>query len=215
MNKLIKIFVIHYEKLYNRKINISNHLNSLSLDYEFVTKYDRDTLIKSDISKFSSSLKNSYKANFLSHMECFKLISKHNHDSYFLILEDDSFPNLDFNIKIKKYLEKLPKSFDLFFISPGKNNFHIPLYMRRPRKLVYKKKNKLTTWGGHGASRNADAYFISKSCAEKLYNEVIKDNFFSNTTIDWWFNDMITKFDLKVYWAEPTITTTNYYESSF
>jgi GR25 family glycosyltransferase involved in LPS biosynthesis len=132
-----------------------------------------------------------------------------------LILEDDSVPEKIFYKNIQKYLKQLPKDFGLFFVSNGKNKFHIPLYLRKPFKKVYKKNNQPVSWGGAGASRNADAYFISKNCAQILYDEFNNENFTTDTSIDWWMNDMIRKHDISVYWAEPILIETNKYESSF
>ena len=81
-------------------------------------------------------------------------------------------------------------------------------------KNEYKKLNIQTSWGGHGASRNADAYFISKKCCEILVNEFNSGEII-DLPIDWWLNKIIEKFDLDVYWAQPTIVTTNLYETSF
>ena len=103
----------------------------------------------------------------------------------------------------------------MFFISPGKNNFHLPWYKRIPFKKVYKKDNIETHWGGHGASRCADAYFISKKCATTLHQEFLNKSKRVDTSIDWWMNQMIDKYNLKIYWAEPTFVDTNLYETSF
>ena len=51
-----------------------------------------------------------------------------------LILEDDSIPEKIFYKNIQKYLKQLPKDFGLFFVSDGKNKFHIPLYLRNHLK---------------------------------------------------------------------------------
>ena len=114
----------------------------------------------------------------------------------------------------KKYLNNLPEDFDLFFISPGKNNFSYSNLFGEYLSRKYTKKNIQTKWGGHGASRCADAYFISKKCAIKLYEE-FRVSRSINTSIDWWMNLMIDKYNLSVYWAEPTIIETNKYVSAF
>ena len=102
----------------------------------------------------------------------------------------------------------------MFFISPGKNNFNIPFHKKKPFSLVHNKKNIETSWGGHGASRNADAYFISKKCASLLVNEYMNSDIIDEP-IDWWMNSMIDKLNLKIYWAQPTLVDTNLYETSF
>ena len=122
------------------------------IEYYFETNYDRGNLKQEDKKKFFGDLKDSYKANFLSHIKCYELL-RNSKDEFALILEDDSIPEKIFYKNIQKYLKQLPKDFGLFFVSDGKNKFHIPLYLRKPFKKVYKKNNQPVSWGGAGASR--------------------------------------------------------------
>jgi GR25 family glycosyltransferase involved in LPS biosynthesis len=213
MNKKFKTYIVHFKLLEDRKKNLEIVLNNEDFDYKFITQYDRRSLQTEVLHKFKN-VENKFIANFMSHIEIYKIISE-SKDDYGLILEDDSIPDEKFNNNVYDYLNKLPQEFDLFYISPGKGNFHIPYLKRRPFKKVYKKENEITSWGGHGASRYADAYFISKKCASLLYDEFISYNDKIDTTIDWWKNQMIGKLKLNVYWAEPTIIKTNVYETSF
>lgn len=210
---MFNIYVIHYKKLVKRKEVILKSLENLKIPFTFIDKYDRNNLNSSDLIFFTEDKDNIHKSIFLSHIEAYKKHIESN-SKISLILEDDSVPGLKFMNNSKKYLNNLPEDFDLFFISPGKNNFHIPIYLRVPFKKIYKKKNIQTKWGGHGASRCADAYFISKKCAIKLYEEFQVSRSI-NTSIDWWMNLMIDKYNLSVYWAEPTIIETNKYVSAF
>ena len=57
--------------------------------------------------------------------------------------------------------------------------------------------------------------FISKKYAKLLYDEFNGRDFRTDTTIDWWLNDVIRKYNVPVYWAEPPLIDTNIYESSF
>jgi GR25 family glycosyltransferase involved in LPS biosynthesis len=184
-----------------------------NLNYEFISNYDRENLTNEIKNKFSSELPLYYVANFMSHIESFRLIAEQEH-LLALILEDDSVPSDKFLQKSNKYLKKLPEDFDLLYISPGKGNFHIPLYKRRPFKYIYRKEPHQTKWGGHGGSRYADAYFVSNKCAKLMYKE-FEDADKISLTIDWWKNNIIKKNNLNVYWAEPTIVDTNIYETSF
>ena len=211
---MFKIYIIHYKKLVERKEVLIRSLNKLSLPFEFIDKYDRDNLKEIDLVNFTKDKDNIHKSIFLSHIEAYKK-SIYENDDMSLILEDDSIPNDVFTENYEKYLKQLPHDFDLFFISPGKNNFHIPFYLRNPFKFVHKKRNVETKWGGHGASRCADAYFISKKCSMKLYEEFNNPKLKVDTSIDWWMNLMIDKYKLNVYWAEPTIIETNKFKSAF
>ena len=214
MNNNFKIYIVHYQALKERKKNMEDSLRESEFSYYFETKFDRRNLNEEDKKKFYGDLKDSYKANFLSHINCYKLLSESN-NNLALILEDDSPPDRLFYENIDKYLRKLPSDFGMFFISAGKNNFHIPIYLRKPFKRIYKKEDKPSTWGGAGASRNADAYFISKKYAKILYDEFNHNDFTTDTTIDWWMNDVIRKYNIPVYWAEPVLIETNKFESSF
>ena len=214
MNNNFKIYIVHYQALKERKKNMEDSLKESEFSYYFETKFDRRNLNEEDKKKFYGDLKDSYKANFLSHINCYKLLSESN-NNLALILEDDSPPDRLFFENIDKYLRKLPSDFGMFFISAGKNNFHIPIYLRKPFKRIYKKEDKPSTWGGAGASRNADAYFISKKYAKILYDEFNHNDFTTDTTIDWWMNDVIRKYNIPVYWAEPVLIETNKFESSF
>ncbi len=214
MNSNFNIYIVHYQALKERKKNMEDSLKESEFSYYFETKFDRRNLNDEDKKKFYGDLKDSYKANFLSHINCYKLLSESN-NNLALILEDDSPPDRLFYENIDKYLRKLPSDFGMFFISAGKNNFHIPIYLRKPFKRIYKKDDKPSTWGGAGASRNADAYFISKKYAKILYDEFNHNDLTTDLTIDWWMNDVIRKYDIPVYWAEPVLIETNKFESSF
>lgn len=207
----IKFLIIHYKKLTDRKRHLDNYFQLNEFNHEYIDNFDRDKLTKAQVNKFSKDKINI--AIFLSHIEAYKIIIRENIE-YCLVLEDDSIPKEIFTSSIGKYLKKLPADFDMFFISPGKNNFNIPFFKRKPFSIVHNKKNIETSWGGHGASRNADAYFISKKCASLLVNEYTNSNIIDEP-IDWWMNSMIDKFNLKIYWAQPTLVDTNLYETSF
>ncbi len=213
MNKKFKTYIVHFELLKERKKNLDEAFKNKDFEYKFITSYDRRNLQTEVIKKFEN-IEKKFIANFMSHIEIYRIISESS-DEYGLVLEDDSIPQSKFIKNVYTYLNKLPKECDLFYISPGKGNFHIPLLKRRPFKKIYKKENKVTSWGGHGASRYADAYFISNKCATVLYDEFKNGEKKVDTTIDWWKNQMIEKFNLNVYWAEPTIIETNVYETSF
>jgi GR25 family glycosyltransferase involved in LPS biosynthesis len=213
MKNNYKTFVIHYKALVERKNVMVKALEVSNLRHEFISNYDRGNLTKEIKDRFTSELPLHYVANFMSHIESFRLIVEQGH-ALGLILEDDSVPSAEFIQKSNRYLKKLPDDFDLFYISPGKGNFHMPFYKRRPFKFIYKKESNQTKWGGHGGSRYADAYFVSNKCAKLMYKE-FEDAAEISLTIDWWKNNIIKKHNLNVYWAEPTIIDTNIYETSF
>ncbi len=214
MNYDFEIKIVHYKKLIERKKALENELKNKNINYEFIENFDRKTLSNEELDKFTDDINDAYKANFLSHVECYKNLVNSKH-KYVLVLEDDSYPKPSFYVKINKYLKQLPTEFDLFYISEGKTKFKIPLYKRIPFKKVYKKHNKYTNWGGHGATKFADGYFISNKCAQIMVDEFNKADYKVNTSIDWWKNEIIEKHNLNVFWGEPSLIYTNLYETSF
>ena len=77
----------------------------------------------------------------MSHIEIYKTISE-SKDDYGLVLEDDSIPDEKFNNNVHDYLNKLPREFDLFYISPGKGNFTSRILKGDLLKKFIRKKTK-------------------------------------------------------------------------
>lgn len=198
----MRIFVIHYKKLIDRKEHILDQFKKYNItDYEFV-EIDRDEL--DDTSMFQSKFSTSQIAIALSHFYAYKQISeKYTHG---LILEDDIILSNDFENILNKYLSQLPKDYDLFFIGDG-CNLHIEPHRLVTNKNVYEKCLYPTRWGGDGASRCTDSYLVSKKCATKMCSYINNLPYKINMPVDWFLNVIARDNNLKVYWAEPTIVT--------
>ena len=200
----MKIFVIHYKKLINRKIFIIQQFEKYNIsDYEFID-IDRDELYKYNISMFQQNYDNSQIAISLSHFYAYKQIN----DKYdnCLILEDDAVLSDNFTDILNKYITQLPKDYDMLFIGDG-CNLHIEKHKLISNKNIYEKCLYPTSWGGGGATRCSDSYIISKKCANKLCEYINNLNYKIIVEIDWWLNVAIRENNFKVYWAEPTIVT--------
>ena len=200
----MKIFVIHYKKLINRKIFIISQFEKYNIsDYEFID-IDRDELYNYNISMFQQNYDNSQIAILLSHFYAYKQIN----DKYDngLILEDDAVLSDNFTDILNKYIIQLPKDYDMLFIGNG-CNLHIENHKLISNQNIYEKCLYPTSWGGDGASRCVDSYIISKKCANKLceYINNLEDKI--KLPIDWWLNVAARDNNFKVYWAEPTIVT--------
>uniref|UniRef100_A0A6C0HXH0 Glycosyl transferase family 25 domain-containing protein n=1 Tax=viral metagenome TaxID=1070528 RepID=A0A6C0HXH0_9ZZZZ len=200
----MKIFVIHYKKLINRKIFIISQFEKYNIsDYEFID-IDRDELYNYNISMFQQNYDNSQIAILLSHFYAYKQIN----DKYDngLILEDDAVLSDNFTDILNKYIIQLPKDYDMLFIGNG-CNLHIENHKLISNQNIYEKCLYPTSWGGDGASRCVDSYIISKKCANKLceYINNLEDKI--KLPIDWWINVAARDNNFKVYWAEPTIVT--------
>ena len=140
----------------------------------------------------------------LKHFYAYKEIS----DKYDngLILEDDAILINNFTDILNKYMEQLPKNYDMLFIGDG-CNLHIEKNKLIPNQNIYEKCLYPTRWGGNGASRCSDSYIISKICANKLCKYINNLNYKIELPIDWWINVAARDNNFKVYWAEPTIVT--------
>lgn len=199
----MRIFVIHYKKLINRKLFILSQFKKYKTDYEFI-EIDRDDLYNHNISIFQKNYNNCQIAISLSHFYAYKEIS----DKYDngLILEDDAILINNFTDILNKYMDQLPKNYDMLFIGDG-CNLHIEKNKLIPNQNIYEKCLYPTLWGGNGASRCSDSYIISKKCANKLCEYINNLNYKIELPIDWWINVAARDNNFKVYWAEPTIVT--------
>ena len=102
----MKIFIVHYKKLTDRKIFILEQFEKYNIsDYEFI-EIDRDKLYDHNISMFQENYSNSQIAISLSHFYAYKQISD-NYDSG-LIFEDDVILSDNFTAILDKYISQLP-----------------------------------------------------------------------------------------------------------
>ena len=193
----MKIFVLHYSKLVDRKKFIIDQFKKQNItDYEFIEQHNKEDLVnKQHFKELSDS-----KISLI--MKHFHVYRQATHHDIVLIFEDDVILADNFNETLQRYMTQLPKDFDMLFIGDG-CNLHIPSV---PNKHIYKKDLYPTTWGGNGASRCSDSYIISNNCAVKLCSYISKMKQM-NLPIDWWINKTARDINLKVYWAEPTIVT--------
>lgn len=201
-------YVIHYTPLKERKHFQLYQLDKLSLKNNvFIEKYDKENLEVDDLIKFNKKKINLGTISlFRKHIYTIELIQKSNF-KYNLVLEDDVILDKNFNNKLSKALKQLPNDYDMLLIGNG-CNLHIPMSTQKPNKFIYKKCNEPTRWGGNGATRCTDSYFVSKKCAEKLINYITKICKNSiNQNSDWWLNEVIRDLKLEIYWMEPTIVT--------
>ena len=208
MDKL-KIWIIHYTKLIDRKIFLDQEIPKLSVPYEYIEKYDKEDLKKTELMLFNlNKIKLSMCSNIRKHIEAYKNILKSPY-KYNLILEDDVIINKNFKYILNQGLSQLPINYDMLFIGDGLN-MHIPNRFRIPNKLIYYKGRHYSTWGGDGATRCTDSYIISKNCAKKILFYILKlrkNKRLIDMNSDWWLNQVIRDLKLNIYWLEPTIVS--------
>jgi GR25 family glycosyltransferase involved in LPS biosynthesis len=197
----MKIFVLHYSKLVERKKNILSQFEKHKItDYEFIEMFDKDDIM--DKSLFTSKYKPSMMSLTLKHFWVYKEIM--NKYDCALIFEDDVILADNFVEKLNMYMYELPTDYDMLFIGDG-----CKLHMKdiSHKQHIYEKCLYPTSWGGDGASRCSDSYIVHKKCATKLCDYIGRANYKIDMGIDWWINRAARDNNLKVYWAEPTIVT--------
>jgi GR25 family glycosyltransferase involved in LPS biosynthesis len=204
-NYIMKIFVLHYSKLVDRKKSIIEQFKKQNItDYEFIEKYDVNEITDDESSLFETNFKKSSMSLHLKHNYVYNLIAKTYLNA--LIFEDDIILSDNFKEILNKYMSQLPKDYDMLFIGNG-SNLHIHTDNLIPNKNIYEKCLEPTSWGGDGATRCTDSYIISNKCAKILCKYINNLNYKINVQIDWWLNRAARDNNLKVYWAEPTIVS--------
>ena len=213
----MKIFVIHYKKLTDRKLFMLSQFKKHNItDYEFI-EIDRDELYNYNISMFQENYAKHQIAMSLSHFYAYKQISE-NYDNV-LILEDDVILIDNFTDILNKYMTQLPTDYDMLFIGDG-CKLHIENVKLISNQNIYEKGLYPTHWGGDGATRCTDSYIISKKCASMMCEYINNLKYKISLPIDWWLNIAARDNIFKVYWAEPTIVITqgienNLFKSSY
>ena len=201
----MKIFVLHYSKLVDRKKHILEQFQKQNItDYEFIEKYDKDEITDYESNIFEINYKKSTMSLHLKHNYVYKLIAENYENA--LICEDDVILCDNFIEKINNYMTQIPQNYDMLFIGDG-CNLHIEQHKLINNQNIYEKNLEPTSWGGDGASRCSDSYIITKKCANKLCEYINNLKCKINLPIDWWLNVAARDNNFKVYWTEPTIVT--------
>lgn len=205
----MKVFIIHYTKLKERRQHIENQLSKYNFDVEFITDHDKENLTDSDLALFDTGILTSSEMSLIrKHISCYEQICKQDLD-YALIFEDDVTLISDFQKTLENYMEQLPRIWDLFFIGEGgSHKFHIPDHIINKHPLgtnVFHKSNYSSSWGGSGASRCADSYLVSNKAAYKMLKYIDQPEYKIMKEADHLLNEIALFNIFKVYWAEPTI----------
>ena len=200
----MKIFVVHYDKLIERKKVISIQLNKFKLAHEFISNHGKESLTL-DERKMFRNISDGEMSVALHHIECYKRIVQESID-YALILEDDIFICNNFREILARYIKELPSDWDMLFIGDG-CGLHIEKNVLIPEKHIYKKNNVNNGQTHEGATRCLDSYLISNKCAKIITEKLKLPNYTILVPTDLWMNCVIRNNNFNVYWAEPTIVT--------
>ena len=205
----MKIFVHHYSKLTHRKQHIIKEFEKHGItDYEFIEKFDKDTITDDECPEFSRAYVTNRRSELslhLKHLYLYRLMVQENYEEV-LVFEDDVILSNGFIAILAEYMKQLPRDYDMLFIGDG-CNLHIPRNQLIPNQYIYEKCLHETVWGGNGAAKCTDSYIIHQRCAKKLCDYVSSLSKKIDLPVDWWLNEAARDLVLKVYWAEPTIVT--------
>jgi GR25 family glycosyltransferase involved in LPS biosynthesis len=115
-----------------------------------------------------------------------------------IIMEDNVAFKSNVPTKILEYLKQLPEDWDVLFDSDWKDFTETEVISG---KIVYKKSNEITD-KCHGGSRLANFILINQKAAQIMYNNFLPFDHVS----DWYYNNLLRKFNLNSYWSQPANT---------
>ena len=229
MKNNLKIYIIHYTKLTDRKNYLDNLLKDKNIEFEYISEFDQEELDQNNIALYyrdNEELFNTKskiwhkKANkyyvlsppeiscSIKHIDALRKIANSDKD-FGLILEDDAIPYRDnYLSQIENVLSNSIK-WDALFIGNGMGESF------RNKKIGYKKylpiKNVKVS---HPATNCLEAYIIKKEIAKKIVDSILP----FNLVIDWELAYQFYKLDLNIYWIKKPIffqgTKEDIYEST-
>jgi GR25 family glycosyltransferase involved in LPS biosynthesis len=141
----MKIFVLHYSKLVDRKAFIVEQFKKHAIvEYEFIEQYNKEDLKQEDVMIFDTSVNPSTMSLINKHIYAFmEVAAKY---EYALILEDDVILSDNFMNTLTMYMTQLPNDFDMLFIGDG-CNLHIEKDVIVANQYIYEKCLYPTKWG--------------------------------------------------------------------
>ncbi|MFH1802093.1 MAG: glycosyltransferase family 25 protein [archaeon] len=214
IKNLGKIYIIHYDKLKERRAYLENRLNELGLGKyaEWVLSTD-DGFTKKELSLHNGSegaliersrvLKEKMPSvgkidviMVLHHIRIFKKIAKDKDNKVSMVLEDDVILSDDFPGKLEETVEKLGRiSWDICYSDKG--SFLIEPKVKRDKKgkiTLYKHPEK--------RSNTTGSYLVTPRSAEKIAK--LLEGF--AVAMDVEMSYIQKKNDLRVFWTIPFLT---------
>jgi GR25 family glycosyltransferase involved in LPS biosynthesis len=188
-----KIFIIHYEPLYERKKYIDSIINNLKIPYEYIISnnetdlnYNINDFYQENYSIWNRKLTIGEICVSINHFNVYQKILNNGYKNC-LIIEDDAVFKDNFNI-FENILSQLQNvKFDICFLSDC-CNLHINEI--EENNYIYEANS----------SRSVCGYIINIKCI----NKILKTLPF-NAPIDWHLNIIKKDLNLIYYWTEPTI----------
>lgn len=211
-----KIYIVHYTKLEERKKNILEVLDKLSIPYEFIEEYDQEDLefVKENyynqnqeeyynkIEIYNTTRYGAPKFRLLSdaeisctikHILAIKKLSEECNVG--LILEDDAIPyGVDFIKEANLSVLEAPENWGAIFIGNGCGYDFIS---QHSKSKISEKLFKVP----HPATNCAEAYIMNKDSAKKVFDNMIPFQQIS----DWELACCYWKQNIDVYWHLPSL----------
>jgi len=205
----MKIFVLHYSKLIERKRSIiEQFIKHNIINYEFIEKYDKDEITDEESNLFIDTYIDTYNKGTMSlhlkHFYVYKEIAEKYESG--LIFEDDVILCENFMEILQLYISELD-TYDMLFIGNG-CNLHIDKDRINPNQYMYKKNINPSILEGDGAARCCDSYIVSNKCSKKLCEYISINSINKNKItlpVDFWLNEVARYYNFDVFWAEPSI----------
>jgi hypothetical protein len=202
LKNISKIFIIHYDKLLDRKKYLIDYFLKNNIDnFEFRNLYQREYLtdniknyyfkfnnLTPDLNNLTPDLNNLNPAQIcitIEHIETYREIITNclNENDWYLILEDDAIFCDNFIEKLNCHMENIPTDAEYldicdYFTITGNN-----------------------VWDRQYVTRTNCSYLIKKKTCEKLLNTIIPFEF----AIDLELNKQITIHGIKTYWSTQSL----------
>ncbi len=199
--KIDNTYICHYSKLRERKQYLRKHFSNIGLEkYEFVELFDKETWNLNEIQpQYPKIFGPTPRGTFLKKSEI-SLTLKYCwiiNDAYkkkyksILLFEDDVKLSDNFIELFNDFTSQLPLDWDIAWVGSC-----LDLHAKtEPNKNVYQMNG----------SRCTHAFMISDSCIHKIINHIK----YADDCADFYFNQLIEKFNLKNYWFEPSLAYQN------
>lgn len=220
---MIKIFILHHNKLIDRKIFLLNSLSKYNLDIEWVENFTPDAIKEKydeylegwenfenvyikvinnhSYNNFSKKMSINELSLYMKHEFALKRQIESNYEMI-LILEDDCLIPGNFDLYLNKILneyENVKEEVDVLMIGSA---FDFVAKDISKDKLIYTNSLYLTR------CTHAIAYNIRAT--KKILNKILP----RNLPFDFKLNEIFTLEKINVGWIEPGLVQNNYFKSS-
>ncbi len=187
MDLINKIYIIHYNKLVDRKKYIIDYFNNNNiLNYEFRNLYQRENLTN-DLRDNYFKLNNLTDAQIcitIEHIETYKeIVNNGSYDKWYLILEDDAIFCENFLVLFNEYMSNIPLDAEYLDICD------------------YFKIDSENMWERKYTTRTNCSYLINKRACEKILNTIIP----FEKAIDHELNKQMDIHNIKTYWSNISL----------